>query len=190
MQHTRLAALTRALIVLQIATASADAAADFVVKLFTEVCVPNMGQPDKIRAWADQQHLQVITAPGALDVFVGPGGRGAAWAIPTATGNFALSLRGQTQACAVWARTADPARVEDLFRRLIDGTKRPGLEIKIEQDKSEPSSVGKARSLVYSLFATGAQTGFVLSLLTAERPGGAFQASLQVAGTTAARRGS
>ncbi len=35
-----------------------DPAATFLVKLFINVCTPNMGQPDKIRAWANEHHLQ------------------------------------------------------------------------------------------------------------------------------------
>jgi hypothetical protein len=159
---------------------AADEKADFVVKLFTSVCVPNMGNPAGVRAWAAEKNLTQIAAPAAFDIFVGPGGKGAAWAVPTTIGNFALSIRGTTQACAVWARTADPKDVENLFKQLIEGTKRPGLEIRTDKDTVE----GNARVLVYNLHAPPAPAGFEFTMLTAQ-PGAPFQASLQVAAATA-----
>ena len=83
--------------------------ASFLVQLFMNVCIPNIGQPEKIRAWANEKHLQEVTSPAALDVFVGPEDKGGdAWAVPSAFGSFALSIRGTSQACAVWARAANP----------------------------------------------------------------------------------
>ncbi len=32
--------------------------ANFVLRLFIDACVPNMGQPEKTRAWAAERHLQ------------------------------------------------------------------------------------------------------------------------------------
>jgi hypothetical protein len=158
-------------------------AANFAVKIFLEACVPNMGEPQKVRTWAESKHLQPVTAPAALGLFVGPGGKGAAWAVPSEFGSFALAIRGATEACAVWARTADPHEVERKFKTLIEGVKRPGLSIRVDQDKTTPTPVGQARSLVYNVIADGARTGFEFTMLTTERSGGAFQASLQVART-------
>lgn len=161
--------------------ASADPAAAFVVGMFMRICVPSMGQPSKVQAWADELHLNEITDPLPLQVFVGEGSRGKAWAVPTKYGSFALSIRGTTQACAVWARAAEPGEVEANFKKLIDGTKRPGLNITVIADQTVSSPAGQAHELVYELSAQGARTGFVFTMLTVERPGGAFQASLQVA---------
>ena len=166
---------------------AADPAAGFVVRLFSDACVPNMGQPDRVQAWADNRHLNEITDPVPLQVFVGEGEHGKAWAIPTHYGKFALSIRGTTQACAVWARAADPDEVEADFKRIIDGAKRPGLNIAVLQDETVSSPVGKARSLVYQLSVDGARSGYLFTMLTVERPGGAFQASLRVASANMAR---
>jgi hypothetical protein len=85
-------AIAALLVVVQ--SAAADPAAQFLVKLFTTVCIPNLGQPIKVRDWAQERHLQEIQNPAALNVFVGAGDRGAAWAIPATEGSFALSIRG------------------------------------------------------------------------------------------------
>jgi hypothetical protein len=161
--------------------AAADPAAAFLTKLFIDVCVPNLGQPAKVREWAEQHHLGQIQSPTALAVFVGPGGNGAAWAIPAPQGSFALSIRGMTQACAVWARAADPGEVMTSFKIIVEGVKRPGIEVTTDKDTVSPSPVGEAHALVYNVKASGAPTSFEFTLLTAERPGGAFQASMQAA---------
>lgn len=160
---------------------AADPAAAFVVGLFMKACVPNMGQPRKIEAWADERHLGEITDPVPLQVFVGDGSRGKAWAVPTQYGSFALSIRGTTQACAVWARAADPDEVEADFNKIIEGSKRPGLNVAVIKDQISSSPAGRVHTLVYQLSAAGAPQGFLFTMLTAERSGGAFQASLQVA---------
>jgi hypothetical protein len=98
------------------AAAEDDAATTFLVKLFNNACVPNMGRADQIRKWAEDRHLAAIDNPTALRVFVGAGGKGAAWALPSPAGSFALSIRGTTEACAVWARNADLAAVEKDFK--------------------------------------------------------------------------
>jgi hypothetical protein len=151
---------------------AADPAANIVTRIFMDACIPNMGKPEQIRAWAASKHLPPITADAALALFVGPGTHGDAWAVPSDAGNFALSIRGTTEGCAVWARTADPGEVETLYKKVIEGIKRPGIDI---------TPAGKARSLVYLVKAQGTPVGFVFTMLTAEHPGNAFQASLQVA---------
>jgi hypothetical protein len=161
--------------------AAADPAADFLTKLFIDVCIPNLGQPTMVREWAEQHHLGQIQSPAPLAVFVGQGGKGAAWAIPAAEGSFALSIRGMTQGCAVWARTANPGEVMTNFKKIIEGVKRPGIDVTVDKDTVSPSPVGEARALVYNVIARGAPTGFEFTMLTAERPGGAFQASIQAA---------
>ena len=45
--------------------AAAEADADFLTKLFVDACVPNMGRPDKVRAWATKRRFKPITNPAA-----------------------------------------------------------------------------------------------------------------------------
>ena len=171
------------LVAAQPATA-ADPGAQFVTKLFIDACIPNMGRPAQVREWAQAHQLNQIDNPAALGVFVGPGANGVAWAIPAAQGSFALSIRGTTQACAVWARAADPDEVLTNFRRVVELAKRPGIDVSVDKDETLPSPSGGAHALVYSVGTPSAPTRFLLTLLTVERPGGAFQASMQVAQVT------
>jgi hypothetical protein len=145
------------------------------------VCVPNMGKPEQVRAWANEKHLPAITADMPLSIFVGPGGKGGAWFVPSDAGSFALSIRGTTEACAVWARKADPGEVESNFKKMMEGVARPGIETSIVEDKTVPTPSGQARSLIYKIKAPDSPVGFLFTMLTAERPGAAFQVSLQLA---------
>ena len=160
---------------------AADPAVNFVVRLFTEVCVPSMGQPAKVRDWANQKRLPSVSNPAAVAVFVGKGDKGEAWFVPSKLGNLALSIRGTTEACAVWAGAANPEESDALFQKIVEGVKRPGLEVTRLDDRKVPTPVGEARSLVYSVRPAAGQSGYAFTLLTSEKAGGAFQVSMQVA---------
>jgi hypothetical protein len=159
-----------------------DASSNFLVKLFVSVCIPNVGQPEKVRDWAADHGLQEITTPAALNVFVGPGPKGIAWAVPSAVGSFALSVRGTTEACAVWARVAAPNDVENMFRPIVEGAARAGVDVSVIKDAHDRSPSGIVHTLIYSVSGTEKfRGGFLYTMQTAERPGGPFQASLQAA---------
>jgi hypothetical protein len=159
-----------------------DASASFVTRLFINVCVPNVGLAEKVRAWALEKKLSEVTAPSALEVFVGAGDGGAAWAVPTSFGSFALSIRGKTHACATWARAADPVEVESNFRKILEGAARPGLVVKVIQDENAPGPTGVIHTLIYAVSsASNEGRGYLYTLQTAEKTGGAFQATLQAA---------
>jgi hypothetical protein len=178
-------AFTMLLGAVQPAATARDPAADFLVRLFTKVCIANLGQPIKVREWAQERHLGEIQNPAALHVFVGSGDNGAAWALSAAEGSFVLSIRGTTQACAVWAQAANLQEVLASFKQIIEGVRRPGIEITVDKDTVSPSPVGEARTLAYNVMALGAPTSFEFTLLTAERTDGAFQASIQAAKASA-----
>ena len=160
--------------------AAADASASAFTKLFIDACVPNIGRPDGVRAWAAAQGLVAITEPAALDLFVG-GGDGSAWDVPSAAGRLVLSVRGRTQGCSVWARTAETTEVRADFVQLMEGVRRPGLTVSESADSHKPTPFGDYNVLSYEVTAPGARQGFVFILQTVERPGGAFQAWAEVA---------
>jgi hypothetical protein len=159
-----------------------DASASFLTRLFINVCIPNVGQAENIRAWALEKKLVEVTTPSALEVFVGAGNGGAAWAVPASFGSFALSIRGKTQACAVYARAAEPVEVESNFKKILEGVARPGLVVKIVKNTEAPGPTGMIHTLIYSVSSVGNEgRGYLYTLQTAERSGGAFQDTLQAA---------
>jgi len=164
------------------AAVAEDSSASFMTRLFSNVCVPNLGKPEGVRAWALEEKLAEIPAGPAFDVFVGPGNGGAAWAVPTSFGSFALSIRGTTHACAVYARMADPTDVENYFKKILEGVARPGLSVKIVTDSRDISPAGTIHSLIYSVSVEGMNgRGGLYTMQTAEKSGGPFQATLQAA---------
>ena len=159
-----------------------DASASFVTRLFMNVCIPNVGQSEKVRAWAQEKKLVEVTAPSALQVFVGTGDGGAAWAVPTSFGSFALSIRGENHACAVWARSADPVEVEGNFKKILEGVARPGLVVRVIKDENVPGPTGSIHTLIYAVSIAGdEERGYLYTLQTTEKSGSAFQATLQAA---------
>ena len=164
------------------AMAEDDAAASFLTKLYMTVCIPNVGQPANVRAWAAEKHLPPVTSGVALSVFVGPGDHGGAWAVPSAFGSFALSLRGESQACAVWARTASASEVEEHFKRILENAARPGVDVVLVKDSRDATAGGSVHTLTYSVTGSDKRVGgFLYTMQVVDRPGGAFQASMQTA---------
>ena len=157
-----------------------DPGANSLVRLFMDACIPASGYPAPVFAWARAQNLERFTDEAALDAFVGPGGKGAAWQVPLPTGHFALAVRGTTQACAVFAEKADPSLVETDFDKILGNIRSLGTEVRKDQDTMEPTPLGQAHALVYHIAGAGEQGGLELTMLTSQKPGGAFQASLQM----------
>jgi hypothetical protein len=159
-----------------------DGQANYLTRLYMAACIPNMGHPERVRAWAEDHHLQEITDPIPLSVFVGPGDGGAAWSVPTSIGAFAISIRGGSHACATYARQANPVLVESNFKTIVDGVKRPGIEVRVERDETVPTAYGKGRTLAYIVTLPDADKGFEQIMQTMEKPGGGFQAVLMLGG--------
>jgi hypothetical protein len=172
--------------------AADDSNAEFLSHLFRVACLANLGNPGATRAWASAQNLQPITDPAALQVFAGPGpsapgtsnaasSPAAAWVVfGPGRDWFAVSLRGAVESCAVWARQADPAAVRAAFLRGVRDPEKPDLDVR---DLGERTSATPFGPLSIALFRIVNRTGggFIFTVITSERSGGAFQASLQVA---------
>jgi hypothetical protein len=190
---------------------AADSNAAYLSNLFGTACLANLGNPEGTRKWAQDQHLAPITDPATFQVFAGPGavppdaapptGPGAAettdpadagstapspvqpaaWSVPGPGPQwFALSLRGAIGACAVWAQQADPQQVLSAFLKGVADPAQPGIDVHKVAEKTSPTPFGTLTMMIY-LIAGKASRDFLFTVLTAERPGGAFQASLQVA---------
>lgn len=153
--------------------------AAFLTKVFTDACLPNLGNPAGVQAWATAHELTEIKEAAPLAVFVGSGGAGAAWGISTPIGDFALATRASTQACAVYARAADPAQVEESFVALVKDGMRPGLTMSTDTDTHTASPYGQVHTLAYTITAASAPTSLHFLMIVVEKPGGGFQATLQ-----------
>jgi hypothetical protein len=105
----------------------------------------------------------------------------AAWSVPGPGPQwFALSLRGALGACAVWAQQADPQQVLSGFLKGVADPANPDVTVRKVGEKTSTTPFGRLTMMLY-LIERKAPGGFLFTVLTSERPGGAFQASLQVA---------
>jgi hypothetical protein len=105
----------------------------------------------------------------------------AAWRVPgPGTQWFALSLRGAIGACAVWAQEADPQQVLSAFLKGVAEPTNPAATVSKVGEKTSTTPFGALTMLLY-LIEGKAPGGFLFTVLTSERPGGAFQAPLRVA---------
>ncbi len=163
---------------------AAEPGAQGVTRLFIDACIPNMGNPDGVRAWATDHHLGEIQTQPALELFVGPGDGGAAWAEPTSSGNFALAIRAKTKACVAYAQKADPSETLAKFKSIVEGVKKLGVKLKIERDTTTSTASGNVHTLAYDVWAPKGAISYVFMIMTVDRPNAGFQAWLEVAKAT------
>ena len=146
-------------------------------QLFSDACIANRAAPDDVKAWADDHHLEAVQSSGALQTFAG-GDDGAVWEARMPSSAFALALRASGGACAVYGDKLDPAVVENLVRGFADELQGAGRQIVVVKDDKSPADHGAQRSLVY--LADGPSGKLTLAMIVNEKPGGAYQATIQL----------
>jgi hypothetical protein len=154
-------------------------AANELLDLFSEVCMKTLGKPEGVQAWAADHHVMSVETPEALKIYAGGEG-GAAWAVRTSTGQFVLAIRAQTHACAVFADKADPQVVEGYIEQLMQALRQTGRPVQVLKDDRSPTSVGLRHARVYAVGGSSGPAVEVFAVITDERPGGPYQATVQV----------
>jgi hypothetical protein len=96
-----------------------DPRANSLVEIFTQACLRNVGNPSAVYAWASEQKLSPITNPEGRKVYIGDGNDGAAWSFRVAGINAVLSIRSQTQACAIYGEAADVSEFHRWFDVIV-----------------------------------------------------------------------
>jgi hypothetical protein len=144
--------------------------------LFADACVANMATPDGVKTWADQHRFEAIKGPAALQAFAG-GEEGAVWEAKMPSGPFALALRA-SGACAVYGDKLSPAVVEQQFGGFVDALKRSGRTVDVVKDDTGPSDHGRQHNLIY--IARGSPSTLTVAMIANEKPGGLYQATLQI----------
>ena len=144
--------------------------------LFADACVANMATPDGVKTWADQHRFEAIKGAAALQAFAG-GEEGAVWEAKMPSGPFALALRA-SGACAVYGDKLSAAVVEAQFGGLVDALKRSGRTVEVVKDDKAPGDHGLEHNLVY--IARGSPSTLTVAMIANEKPGGLYQATLQI----------
>jgi hypothetical protein len=150
--------------------------------LFSQACLKNLFHPERVRSWATDHHLTSVQSAEAVAVYAGAGEGGAVWSAPMPSGLFVLALRAQTQACAVFADKADPGAVEAYVGQLMDAQKRTGSAVTVVKEDQTPTPFGRRHAILYMVGGSGSPTMSLFVVITNERPGGPYQATVQVVG--------
>jgi hypothetical protein len=172
-----------------------DAAAQYTLALFDQACMQNFGNLDRVRVWALDRDLAPISNPLALQIFLGnrvsavthersvAGGgvlnMGQAWAVPAPSGHFVLSTRYDPESCIVWAQAANAGEVEAGFKGIVDGARKPGVQVTVDQDKTIDVPDASVHVQVIRVWTGQPDTAFALALASVNRSGGPFQAMIQ-----------
>lgn len=147
-------------------------------QLFGQACTTNLGHPDGVRAWASSHQLTSVTDPRAIAAYAGDGG--SVWSVRLASGLFALAIRGAGQSCAVFGDKLDPGIVEKSVQQLADQMKGGGLSVAILKNDQTQTDFGRRHGVVYALANGDPAKLIIMSVITNERPGGAYQATIQI----------
>jgi hypothetical protein len=187
-------ALAAAALACSCIAARADDAVVSFARIFTDVCMDKIGQPDEVEGWATSQNLLPITNPQALSVFAGKPnkdgkmvsvagggvpGSGKAWAVPDAAGRFVLATRLDPESCVLWAQKAETTAVEAAFGKLIELVSRPGADVKVVDDKTVDIPNGQVHIRVYRVWSGSPMNSFAMVLAAVNRSGGPFQAMFE-----------
>jgi hypothetical protein len=144
--------------------------------LFSDACVANMATPDGVKTWAEQHRFEAIGGAAALRAFAG-GEEGTVWEAKMPSGPFALALR-TSGACAVYGDKLSPAVVEEQFGGFVDALRRSGRTVDVVKDDKAPGDHGQQHDLVY--IARGSPSTLTVAMIANEKPGGLYQATLQI----------
>jgi hypothetical protein len=155
-------------------------AASDMFDLFAQACLQDPGNPDSTRAWATSHNLTVLTNPRGIQVFAGGPG-GAAWQTLEHGAPLVLSIRAVSGVCAVFVGSVDTAALSSSFERLIASLSTKFGPSERLPDRTAAGQFGmRTQKVVMEQVANHKLR--IFTLVTDERPGGAFQATLQVGG--------
>jgi hypothetical protein len=147
-----------------------------LMALFTQACTTNLGRPEGVRSWAADHHLASVQNPQAIAVYGGEGGT--AWSVRLPSGVFVLALRA-TQTCAVFGDKLDSGAVEKAVQQVVGQLKAAGNPVTILKEDNAQTDFGRRHGIVYAV-GNDRPKLLMLSVITNERPGGAYQATVQI----------
>ena len=145
----------------------AESQADYATSLFMQSCVANLTKPADLTRWIQEHELRKV--PAELEGRILAGQTGEVWSAGNSLGVFLLivvPIDERVNQCSVWAQHADAARLNEHFKRLLEGTARPGLQVEAVSDGPIKGPGGEYRQLVYYVHKEGVELGFVFVATT------------------------
>jgi hypothetical protein len=171
-----------------LANASAREQQAVFMATFEEVCLTDNGNLHDIRDWAERHHMKEVNGADARQVYTGSSEGGHAWWMQVNGTFFVIASRVPSSACAVFTSAADPAQLLHYIHQLprtLSG-KWPNVVAMPDKDESGPFGHRRGRAILFST-PNGDRTLLITSIFN-DRPGGPYQATLQVSRTSAGQQ--
>ena len=164
------------------------------MKLFSDVCMAKFGHLTTVWDWADSQNLLPITNPQALAVFAGRPNRdgkmisfagggvpgsGKAWAVHDPGGAVRAGDAARSGILRRVGAEGGPGRGRCSLCEDGGAGGRPGIEVKLADDKTVDIPDGTVHIRVYHVWSGSALNSYALVVATVSRSGGPFQAMLE-----------
>ncbi|MDR6472217.1 hypothetical protein J2777_005958 [Paraburkholderia graminis] len=130
-------------------------------RLFADLCIPAAGNSAKLDELAVQYNLRVVDASFSQKIL--RNGPGTVWSASNSLGDF-IVISQADNSCSVWARRADAATSIQQFKRIVTGAERPGLQVKLVDDRDVNGQGGTYHYLAYFLSKTGQPKGMYASI--------------------------
>ncbi|RDK01182.1 NMCC_0638 family (lipo)protein [Paraburkholderia lacunae] len=153
------------------------AQANAATRLFMDLCIPSAGDTAKLRELADRYHLRHTDVSFSQTVLRGKPGE--VWSASSSVGEYVV-ISQPDNSCSVWARRADAATSINQFKRIVLGTGRPGLMVKVLEDRDIEGQGGTYHYLSYLLSKEGRQSGLYASAIASASPTAEVQVRLRL----------
>jgi hypothetical protein len=174
--------LTRALEDRVAALTPSDPAAIFAGRIFNDACLTNIGHPDQVRSYAAENRFSPITDPASLRLLAGENPTGEFWQASIAEGDFALSVKRETQKCIVWAKNANARDAELVFKSRLREFVGHDAQLTQTGDIKGPTPHGNEHLLKYRSFDPNKHLAVVYFMSAAEQAGESYQVLFEAAG--------
>ncbi|WP_437342721.1 NMCC_0638 family (lipo)protein [Paraburkholderia phenoliruptrix] len=142
-------------------SSAAVAQSNVATRLFVGLCIPSMGNREKLSVLATQYNLRDVDPSFSEKVLGGKTGK--VWSAPSPLGKFIVIWQSDNS-CSVWARRADAATSIQHFKRILTGTQRPGLQLRVIADRDVEGQGGTYHYLSYFLSRDGQEIGAFASI--------------------------
>jgi hypothetical protein len=161
----------------QEASSSAVAQSNAATRLFMDLCIPSAGDTAKLRELVDRYHLRHTDFSFSQKVLRGRPGE--VWSASSSVCEYVV-ISQPDNSCSVWARRADAAASIDHLKRIVLGTQRPGLLVKVLEDRDIEGQGGTYHYLSYLLSKEGRQSGLYASAIASASPTAEVQVCLRL----------
>ncbi|HWQ39135.1 MAG TPA: hypothetical protein VNM24_11115 [Burkholderiales bacterium] len=142
-----------------------DTRAIYALNLFGAACMANLGDADRISAWAGLEALAPLDPGEVALLLAGKPGHG--WNASGPNGE-ALLLLGEDGVCSVWARRAAAAQTQAWVRAMMQQAGADGTRAELVEDRLLDGRGGQYRLVAFRLSSTGSPRQFLLSCATTE----------------------